>query len=132
MYLFEETSWIQPHIPRFYTDASNIGAGTTFENYFTTSLWSPSLNPTIIDINLQELITIILAIFTFKKLRTRKKYILYTDNAACIANIKRGYASNSLVNLIIRDIYKQQIVFSFAIKVEHIPSAQNIQADMLS
>jgi hypothetical protein len=46
--------------------------------------------------------------------------------------MKRGYASNPLANEIIRDIYEQQIVFSFAIKVEYIPSLQNTQADMLS
>jgi len=113
-------------------DASNIGAGATFEEYFFASLWSCDLNPAIIDINLRELIAIILAVSTFKKLWTRKKYILLTDNAACVANIKRGYASNPLANEIIRDLYQQQIVFSFAIRVEHIPSAKNIQADMLS
>lgn len=132
VYLFEETTWIHPHIPRFYTDASNIGAGATFEDYFFASLWSRNLNPAIIDINLRELIAIILAVSTFKKLWTRKKYILLTDNAACVANIKRGYASHPLANEIIRDLYEQQIVFSFAIRVEHIPSAQNVQADMLS
>ena len=90
------------------------------------------MNPAVIDINLRELIAIILAISMFKRLWTRKKYILYTDNAACVANMKRGYASNPLANEIIRDIYEQQIVFSFAIKVEYIPSLQNTQADMLS
>lgn len=132
VYLFEETSWIQPHIPRFYTDASNIGAGATFENYFFAALWSSNLNPAVIDINLRELIAIVLAVSTFRSLWTRKRYILYTDNASCVANIKRGYASNPLANEIIRDIYEQQVVFSFAIKVEHIPSAQNVNADMLS
>jgi hypothetical protein len=124
VYLLEETTWIQPHIPRFYTDASNIGTGATFEDYFFASLWSSNLNPAVIDINLRELIAIILAVSTFKKLWTRKKYILLTDNAACVANIKRGYASSPLANKIIRDLYQQQIVFSFAIRVEHIPSAK--------
>jgi len=132
VYLFEETTWIQPHIPKFYTDASNIGAGATFENYFLASLWSSSLNPAIIDINLRELIAIILAVSTFRRLWTRKRYILFTDNTTCVANIKRGYSSDPLANEIIRDLYEQQIVYSFAIKVEHISSVQNLHADMLS
>jgi hypothetical protein len=92
VYLFEETTWIQPHIPKFYTDASNIGAGATFEDYFIASLWSNNLNPAVIDINLRELIAIVLAVSTFKKLWTRKKYVLFTDNTTCVANIKQGYA----------------------------------------
>ena len=132
IYLFEETTWINPHIPKFYSDASNIGAGATFENYFVASLWSNNLNPAVIDINLRELMAIIIAVSTFKKLWTRKKYILFTDNTTCVANIKRGYASDPLANEIIRDLYEQQIVFSFAIRVEHISSVRNVQADMLS
>jgi len=80
------------------------------------------LNPAVTDINLRELIAIALAVSTFKKLWTRKKYILLTDNTTCVANIKCEYASDPLANEIIRDIYEQQIVFSFAIRVEHIPS----------
>ena len=99
---------------------------------FFASIWSNNLNPAVVDINLRELIAIILAVSTFKKLWTRRKYILFTDNTACVANIKRGYASDPLANEIIRNLYKQQIVFSFAIRVEHITSAQNINADMLS
>ena len=132
MYLFEETTWIQPHIPKFYTDASNIGADATFEDYFIASLWSNNLNPAVIDINLRELIAIVLAVSTFRKLWTRKKYVLFTDNTSCVANMKRGYASDPLANEIIRDLYEQQIVFSFGIRVEHISSIQNVQADMLS
>ena len=111
---------------------SNIGAGATFKEYFFASLWSCNLNPAVIDINLRELIAIILAVSTFKRLWTRNKYILFTDNTTCIANIKREYASDPLANEIIRDLYEQQIVFSFAIRVEHISSAKNAKADMLS
>ena len=78
------------------------------------------------------MIAIIIAIKTFKSLWTRKKYILFTDNASCVANIKRGYASNDLSNLIIKDIYEYQIIFSFALKVDYITSLDNKLADMLS
>jgi len=132
IYLFEETSWLDPNIQRFFTDASNVGGGATFNDYFTSFLWDESLNPAIIDINLRELIAIIIAVYTFRSLWTRKKYILFTDNACCMANLKRGYASNDLANKIIRDIYELQIVFSFALRVEYIASLDNSLADMLS
>ncbi len=132
IYLFEETSWLDPNIQRFFTDASNIGGGATFGNYFTAFLWSEQLNPAIIDINIRELIAISIAVYTFKSLWTRKKYILFTDNTCCMANIKRGYASNDLSNMMIRDIYEQQIIFSFALRVEYITSFDNKLADMLS
>ena len=132
IYLFEETSWLDPNIQRFFTDASNVGGGATFNDYFTSFLWDESLNPAIIDINLRELIAIIIAVYTFRSLWTRKKYILFTDIACCMANLKRGYASNDLANKIIRDIYELQIVFSFALRVEYIASLDNSLADMLS
>ena len=66
VYLFEETSWLQPLIQKFYTDASNIGAGATFNEYFTAFLWTKDMNPAIIDINLRELIAIIIAVITFQ------------------------------------------------------------------
>ena len=49
-----------------------------------------------------------------------------------MANIKRGYASNDLANMMIRDIYEQQIVYSFALRVEYVASLDNKLADMLS
>jgi hypothetical protein len=58
--------------------------------------------------------------------------LLFTDNASCVDNIKRGYASNDLANTIIRDLFIQQIVFSFAIRVNYIPTHDNQLADMLS
>ena len=132
IYLFEETTWLNPNIQKFYTDASNIGGGATFNDYFTVFLWSNELNPAKVDINIRELIAIIVAVLTFKSLWTRKKYLLFTDNASCVDNIKRGYASNDLANTIIRDLFIQQIVFSFAIRVNYIPTHDNQLADMLS
>ena len=61
------------------------------------------MNPAIININLRELIAIIVAVYTFKRLWIRKKF---TDNSSCVANIKRGYASYVLANNIIQDLYE--------------------------
>jgi hypothetical protein len=132
IYLFEETSWLKPDIQKFFTDASNYGGGATFNNYFIAYIWSDELDPAIIDINIRELMAIIIAVKTFRSLWSRRKYILFTDNASCVANIKKGYASNELANIIIRDLYEQQAVFSFSIKVDYIATFENRLADMLS
>jgi hypothetical protein len=33
VYFFEETSWLDPNIQRFFTDASNVGDRATFIDY---------------------------------------------------------------------------------------------------
>ena len=73
-----------------------------------------------------------IAVTTFRNLWERKKYILFTDNASCVANIKKGYASNNLANKIIRELYQQQIYFSFSLRVDYISSLNNKLAGMLS
>lgn len=49
-YLMEDQRWLQPNIYNLYTDASNIGGGAIFKNYFTTFIWANNLATTTNDI----------------------------------------------------------------------------------
>lgn len=131
-YLMEDQLWVQPDVDNLYTDASNIGAGATFRNYFTAFKWVNHDTITSHDIQKRELLTTFVAIRTFAPLWTRKKLIIWMDNMANTEAYYAGFCKNSEINRIIAQIYEVQIQMNFSLKIEHIPGIQNSDADLLS
>ncbi|CAG8610702.1 7916_t:CDS:10, partial [Dentiscutata heterogama] len=86
-----------------HKDASNIGGGATFKNYFTAFKWANQI--VIADHDIQE------------------------SNAEAYYS---GFCRNPQINRIIAQIYETQIQGNFSIKLEHIPGKQNRDADLLS
>jgi hypothetical protein len=130
--LLEEVQWRDGTIENLFTDASDWGGGATFESYYTWFQWPPDLSLDRYNIQIRELYALLVAVLTFRRFWERRRYIIRTDNLANVMAVRKGGCQNRLVMDLIRSMTRIQIKGSFSLRLVHIPTHLNTNADLLS
>jgi len=130
--LLEEIQWRDGAIKNLFTDASDWGGGATFQAYYTWFSWLPELSLDLFNIQVRELYALIVAVLTFKHFWGCWRYVIQTDNMANILAIRKEAFWNRLIMDLIRSLTRTQIKGSFSLRLVHIPTHLNTDADALS
>jgi len=130
--LLEEIQWRDGTIENLFTDASDWGGGATFQSYYTWFPWLPELSLDRCNIQIRELYALMVAVLTFKCFWQRRRYVIQTDNLANVMAVRKGGCQNRLVMDLIRFLTKTQIRGSFSLRLVHISTHLNTDADLLS
>jgi hypothetical protein len=76
--------------------------------------------------------TLCVAVKTFYKFWSRRKYIIFTDSQPNIAAMAKGACNNNLVHRMIKWLFRQQAIHSFNLRLHYINTKENTIADLLS
>ena len=113
-----------------FTDASNLGFGAVFGNFWFSKAWPPEFKSH--HINVKELFAIVAAIFTWGHRLHNKQIILYTDNLSICAVWKSTSSKDSDLMFYIRHLFFFCANRNINLLVKHIPGHDNVYADLLS
>ena len=112
-----------------FTDASNLGFGAVYGNYWFSCPWPESF--TSFHINVKELFAVLAAIFTWGHHWHNKQIILFCDNTT-VCNVWLPTSSKDSNMFYIRHLFLFAATHNINLMIKHIPGKSNINADFLS
>ncbi|XP_069131881.1 uncharacterized protein [Argopecten irradians] len=131
--MFLADRWVLASTLHFFTDASNLGFGATFNNAWCFGSWPKEF--LLYHITIKEFFAIVLAIEIWGPALKNQCVILHCDNMANMAVVeiinKQTSRDSTLMKLTRRFVVaslRDNILF----KAQHIPGKHNILADHLS
>ena len=130
--LLEKDEQHNEKFKNLFTNVSDWGGGTSFENYYMAFTQSSDTNLRKFNIQVRELYALVVVVLTFSYFWMRRKYIIQTDNTANIFAVKKRACENLLVMELICILIAIQIKGNFSVKLVHICTHLNTMADLLS
>ena len=115
---------------RLFTDASNIGFGAVYGDYWFSCPWPQKFIP--MHINIKEMFAVLAAIFTWGHHWHNKQIVLFSDNTT-VCNVWLSTTSkDSDLMFYIRHLFLFSAKRNINLLIKHVPGVVNIDADFLS
>ena len=112
------------------TDASASGWGAALANHFAQGHWTPDVSHR--SSNFRELLTVLLALQSFKHMIRGKVVQILSDNVTTVAFINHMGGSVKELDTVMRNIYYLACHLNVTLKATHLAGKLNVQADFLS
>ena len=113
-----------------YTDASDLGLGCVYQNFWIVAPWPPAWADT--SINAREAFAIWVAVRVWGKGWFNSQIVVHTDSEVNTVTWKTGTCRDPDVMRVIRPMFLFAARHSINVTMLHIPGYKNVLADCLS